>query len=185
MNMDMKTNMRETNICSPTKVKKRVTFAEGTKEHDGQTENDLMFCKVVLAYFKGEIKSEFDVYKFIRHDNTLILSLLVEAALILLKLNEIKKEEEMYAIIKRFLPHIPQTKYIPKDIEEVRIMQKWDTPGYNMAASKKCNAPKGAGLARRGSRIYTEKLMSVHIPHVNNFAKLLTKTYEIIINKKV
>jgi hypothetical protein len=165
------------------KVNKKVTFSTGTKQHDGQTEKNNFFCKIVLEYFKGLIKNEFDIYKIIRKDKYIIISLLTEALIILTKLNKIKKDEYMYSVIKNATPGISIVNYFPKDLDEVDIMKKWDTDLYNKSAYKKTNSPIGIGLARRGSRIYSEKLTTVHIPHLVNFIKILLQTCKLVLKK--
>ena len=179
-NMNMNMNMNMNTECVSKKVKK-VSFSVGTKEYDGQTEKSILFCKLVLDFFKGTIKNEFDVYKIIQKEQYLIFSLFAESLIILLKLNNIKKEEYMYSVIKQFLPL--SSPYQTKDFDDFHLFRKWDTPLYNMSAHKKTNAPKGVSLARRGSRIHSEKLTTVHIPHLVNFIKILFKTCNIVLKK--
>jgi hypothetical protein len=163
------------------KRSKKVSFSAGTKEYDGQTEKSILFCKLVLDFFKGKIKNEFDVYKIIQKEQYLIFSLFTESLIILLKLNQIKKEEYMYSVIKPFLP-LPSL-YKTKNSEDFHLFLKWDTSRYNIAAYKKTNSPKAVGLVRQGSRIYSEKLTTVHIPHLVNFIKILFKTCNIVLKK--
>lgn len=180
MNIDM--NMKI--VPEKEKIKKRVSFANGTKDHDGQTENNILFCKIILQYFnKHTIKNESDVYEIIKHEQYMIFNLLAESIIILIKLNEIKKEEDAYLLIKKSFPKTEPKKYNPKDFDELLIMQKWEIPKYNISAHKKCNGPKGIQLARRGSRIYSEKLITAHIPHLANFIKILWKTYQLILDR--
>jgi hypothetical protein len=73
--------------------------------------------------------------------------------------------------------------YQTKDFEDFHLFRKWDIPLYNMSAYKKTNAPKGVSLARHGSRIYSEKLTTVHIPHLVNFTKIIFKTCNIVLKK--
>ena len=184
-NMNMNTRVNIKVEAENKKIKKRVSFSLGTKEYDGQTEKTLLFCKTIMQYFnKGTIKNETDVYEIIKHEHFLIFDLLAESIMVLTKLNKLKKDEETCLLIKKNIPIINPKKYVPKDIEEVAIMQKWETSGYNISAHKKCNGPKGVPLAIRGSRIYSERLMTVHIPNLVNFIKILWNTYHALLNKK-
>ena len=163
------------------RVAKKVSFSVGTKEYDGQTEKSILFCKLVLDYFRGTIKNEFDVYKIIQKEQYLIFSLFTESLIIFLKLNNIKKEEYMYSVIKQFLPLT--NPYQTKDFDDFHLFQKWNTPLYNISAHKKTNSPKGVGLTRQGSRIYPEKLTTAHIPHLVNFIKILFNTCNLVLKK--
>jgi len=166
------------------RLKKRVTFASGTKEHDGQLEKNILFCRIILDYLKGKIKTVSDVYDIIKKEPYLIFNLLAESIIFLIKLNQIKKEEDIYLIIKKILPKSEHKQYIPKDIDELYIMKIWNTPRYNIYAHKKCNGPKGVSIARYGSRIYSEKLTTRHIPYLVNFIKMLLQTQNVILNIK-
>ncbi len=181
MNMFMNNNEYE---LPKKEVKKRVKFEFGTKEHDGQLEKNTLFCKIILEYFnKSTIKNATDIYKIIEKQPSFILNLISESIIILIKLNEIKREEDMILLIKKIFPKPAVKHYSPKDIDDYYLMKIWDTPLYNLSANKKCNVPKGVGISRNGSKIYSEKLMTQHIPYLIKFIKILLETYKLITNK--
>jgi len=90
-------------------------------------------------------------------------------------------EETTYRKIKKHFPVPPEPKYKPNDVEEVLLMDKWETKVYNEAAKKKCNTPRAVGVLRKGSRVHSEKLYAVHLPTVFKLMKVLLETKDMIL----
>jgi len=182
MEIDFELDAVVVSIIDPPK-KKKVTFAEGTKVHDGIRDKDALYHKVFLGVFDGKIANSFDVYVIIKHKPWLIYYFLQETIIIILKLMYIKMYEVTYKGLKKYFP-VPVVVYTAKDVEEDAIMAKWDTTKCKVAAHKKCNVPQGVGVLRKGSRIHSEKVMTVHIPTMFKLLKILKETMELIQKKR-
>lgn len=162
-NMDMK----NTNI----KVKS-VTFAEGTKEFDGTSKNNVKYYDFIMKFLKGDIRNSIDVYKFVKHEPQLLSFFFVQTVICILKL---KLAEKRIQKVKT------EVYYIPKDIEELIILKEWDTTLWNMKARLKATTSNDVGVLRYGSRDFSCKFVIGHIKYLNKLAGMLLKTRKLLI----
>jgi hypothetical protein len=166
-------------IMEAINVKYRVSFAPNTKHEYDTKEHYVLFRKCILAFFSNPRLNPFDLLFLIRTkkypDIVLVNYFLRESTIIKDKLEKIKGYED---ILKEVEDYYKKNNIPKRKVEEDPI---WDAPIYTIRSKQKLQ--KGVAIIRKGSRIYSEKLLTVHIPRLELFIKLLNETL-IILNIK-
>lgn len=181
--MDMISNIDNTNI-EPTpkkaKLSKSVSFSPDSKDFDGPRPEPKveLFHKVVTGYFSGSFKTPLEIHTKAHGDLGTLCYFLKEMLLIQFKLEALDRERKMFEVLKNVFPPKPEATRSSRDFEEIILRTRWETRMY-MDRSKK-NTKIGVGLIRKGHRLHTEKLFTVHLPHVKILVKNMMEAIQLV-----
>lgn len=151
--------------------RKRVTFSDDTKLHDGASDFSIMYYNLVRGYFQNRTYNIYDISRIVNNNIWLLLQIIEETQILLEKLNIIKEEEMMDNLYDEIFG---------KDIQYAEEDSYWDSPEFvNKSTSKR---KKGFAISRFGNRSSTTKLTSCHIPWLEKLLVLLYNTQSFIEN---
>lgn len=171
--------MSEIIIYTNPKNMKRVSFSPDTKINDQTRQHIILYHEVVIHFFLSKLKNPFDILKIIRNkkysENILLHYFIHEIVILKNKLEELKKEEEIMENLRKYFKIYPQ-----KNIEEEDPY--WDLKHFKNITLT--NMKRGIALIRTGNRLFGEKLIVTHLPHVNKLIKLLHETIYLLKYKK-
>lgn len=142
--------------------RKRVSFSDDTKLHDGASHFSMMYYNLVKGYFQNKVCNVYDISKIVNYNIWLLLQSIEETQILLEKLNIIKEEESMDELYDEVFGEDPY----------------WDS---NIFVNKSKDK-KGFAISRFGNRSSTSKLKSSHIPWLEKLLVLLYNTQSFIEN---
>jgi hypothetical protein len=75
--------------------RKRVSFSDDTKLHDGASHFSMMYYNLVKGYLQNKVCNVYDISKIVNYNIWSLLQSIEETQILLEKLNIIKEEESM------------------------------------------------------------------------------------------